>query len=337
MRILSVAWECPQEPYGGLGVFISKLLPEMTVKHDVDHFCLHGYRRPLIPENYHGARVVRLREPAVDRNGGVMVLTAVMLGGELLSTLPTYDAVIAHDIHGSLVVASAKELGVKSTYYVHLWTFSPLDITAVDSADDAAANSKLTASQISSTAGREVRVVYPASPYPPADTPSNGSLEGEKTIVIPSRWQGNKNPSHILSVLEDVRKRVSVKVVVFGRGAELYKLPDWVINVGTVSEEEKLGLYRKADLVVQVGFPEPFGLVALEAVSQGSPVLVSNQSGVSEVLPPESTYTLENLADKIIQLLTNKSEREELWWKQRTSWIMQRTWRDVWRELEKKL
>jgi len=124
---------------------------------------------------------------------------------------------------------------------------------------------------------------------------------------------------------------------VFGRWAEHYKLPEWIVNKGTVSEEEKKKLYAMADLVLQVGFPEPFGLVALEAVALGTPVLVSEASGVAEVMPREAVYSLDNLADKLVELLSNKNAREELWLKERNSAIMKRTWRDVWAEIEREI
>jgi glycosyltransferase involved in cell wall biosynthesis len=339
VRILSVAWECPHEPYGGLGVFLSRLLPEMSRGHEVVHYCLHGFNAPVRPLSYCGARVVRVREPLIDSGGGVLVLSAVALAGEVLNAIPLFDAIIAHDAHTSLVVACGRELGVKTVYYVHLWTYSTLDFTAVVSADKVMGNSKLTAKQIKESTGRDIRVVYPASPYPPVDKPNEGagSVAGEYVVVIPSRWQENKSPARVLKALEEVRKRVKLKIIVFGRGAELYSLPSWVVNAGTISEDEKLRLYRQADIVLQVGFPEPFGLVALEAISQGTPVLVSNQSGVGEVLPGEAIYTLDDLAEKLVQYLSSRELREELWHRERESWIMKRTWRDVWREIEEEI
>jgi glycosyltransferase involved in cell wall biosynthesis len=311
----------------------------MAGSHEVVHYCLYGFNAPLHPLDYSGVRVIRIREPLVDRSGGVLTLSAISLTGEVLSVVPLFDAVLAHDAHGSLVVAAARELGVKAAYYVHMWTYSPLDFAAVFSADRVMGNSALTARQVRESTGREVKVVYPASPYPPVDSPSEGSgrTAEERVVVIPSRLQENKSPARILGILEEARRRVKFRVVVFGRGAELYSLPGWVVNAGTVSEEEKLRLYRSADVVLQVGFPEPFGLVALEAVSQGAPVLVSHQSGASEVLPREAVYTHEDLADKLAQYLSSRELRDELWHRERESWIMKRTWRDVWREIEEEL
>ncbi len=335
LRILSVAWECPSEPYGGLGVFISRLLPEMTRDFEVTHYCLYGYSRLVY--SFHGARVIRVHEPLVDRGGGVLVLTSIALGGELMRVVPLFDVLISHDVHGSLVVACGRELGVRSIYYVHTWTFTPLDVMGALSASRVLCNSEFTASQIKSTVNIDVKVVYPASPYPLVVDRPNKPGGDKRVIVIPSRWQDNKSPRYVINALGEVRKRFKLEVVVFGRGAELYELPSWVINAGTVSEEEKLKLYRRADLVLQVGFPEPFGLVALEAISQGAPTLVSNQSGVAEVLPGEAVYSLDNIVEKITQYLDDNSLREELWFKERDSWIMKRTWRDVWSEVKSEL
>jgi len=309
----------------------------MAKRHEVVHYCLHGFNSPVKPVDYHGVKVIRLREPLIDSTGGVLVLSAVYLGDALMHVLPLFDAVLAHDVHAGLVIACAKELGVKSLYYVHAWSYHPIDVLGALASDSLLANSKLTASQIKSTVGRDAKVVYPASPYPPVDRPSEGVSSETPVVLIPSRWQFNKDPAHVIKALEEARRRVKFEVVVFGRGAELYKLPGWFKNVGTVSEEEKLKLYRSASLVLQVGFPEPFGLVVLEAISQGAPVLVSNQSGVGEVLPREAIYTLDDLADKLVQLLSSKSMREELWYKERESWIMKRTWSDVWREIEEEM
>jgi glycosyltransferase involved in cell wall biosynthesis len=313
---------------------------------EVVHYYLHGSAFPLYPVDYMGVKCIRLRDPPVDvfeRRGNVVVggvlnLASIALVSYLYPAIPLFDAVVAHDAHSSLVVMAAETLGVRAVYYVHMWTHSPLDILAVVHARRVLCNSRLTASQILGAVRAEskVKVVYPVSPYDPVSEPARHERV-RPLVVIPSRFQDSKSPQLVLSALEEARRRVEFDVLVFGRGAESYQLPEWIVNRGTVSEEEKLRLYRSADLVLQVGFPEPFGLVALEAISQGAPVLVSHQSGVSEVLPAEAVYTLEDLADKLAQYLSSRELREELWHKERNSWIMKRTWRDVWREIEEEI
>jgi len=332
LRVLSTAWECPDEPYGGLGVFLTHFLPEVAKDFDVVHYCLHGTSHPLKPQVFRGVRVVRLHEPPIDRGGGVLNLANAVLGSALLSVIPAFDVLLAHDVHSSTAVVVAGEVGVRTGYYVHMFTASPTDIAAVAYADVVMANSRLTASQIRGSVVRDVRVVYPASPYPPASEPVRNDNE-VPVVAIPSRFQFNKSPTHVVRALEEVRRRVRFRVVVFGRGAEYYSLPPWVENAGTVSEEVKVRLIKSSDLVLQVGFPEPFGLVPLEAVALGVPALVSRASGAAEVFPEEAVYTPEDLPEKLTQLLGDRGVREGLWFRERESPIMRRSWRDVWAEV----
>ena len=53
---------------------------------------------------------------------------------------------------------------------------------------------------------------------------------------------------------------------------------------GWISGNERFALFSLADLYVMPSVSEPFGIVALEAIKMGTPVIVSKQSGVSEVL-----------------------------------------------------
>jgi glycosyltransferase involved in cell wall biosynthesis len=337
VRILSVAWECPVGWYGGLGVYVSKLLPEMARNHEVDHYCLHGDIPPGEAMDYFGARVMKPEDVLIDKNHSVFYRTAIALASHLYKHLGRYDVVVGHDPHSSLAIIYANQIGVRTVYSIHLFSNTGVELDSIRNADSIAVNSRLMARLVSEATGvaeDKLRVVYPAPPYPLIPNKLEKDEHRRPVIVIPSRFQSNKDPSRIIQQLSEAKRRVDFSVVVFGRASELYRLPDWVSVAGTVTEEQKLALYRDADLVLMVGFPEPFGLVSLEAVSQGAPVLVPETSGSAEVLPSESVYTSDNLAEKIVQLLRDRDKLEELWEKQKDSWIMRRTWRDVWIEYE---
>jgi len=73
--------------------------------------------------------------------------------------------------------------------------------------------------------------------------------------------------------------------------------------------------YTVADLFVMPSISEPFGLVALEAIGYGTPVLVSRQSGVSEVIRnclKVDFWDVNEMANKIASLVQNDSLRDEL-------------------------
>ena len=51
-----------------------------------------------------------------------------------------------------------------------------------------------------------------------------------------------------------------------------------------ITDEELVILYNKAKLVVYTPYMEPFGLVPLEAMSCGTPVVGVNEGGVMETV-----------------------------------------------------
>lgn len=73
--------------------------------------------------------------------------------------------------------------------------------------------------------------------------------------------------------------------------------------------------YAIADLFVMPSISEPFGLTALEAIGYGTPVLVSRQSGVSEMITNAlkvDYWDIDELANKITAVVQNDPLRDEL-------------------------
>ncbi len=91
-----------------------------------------------------------------------------------------------------------------------------------------------------------------------------------------------------------------------------------VIFTGFVTDQELHALYNAAYVAVFPSLYEPFGIVALEAMSIGKPVIVSNVGGLSEIVehgrnglkvPPGDVKAL---ANAIIELLLSPERAEEL-------------------------
>jgi glycosyltransferase involved in cell wall biosynthesis len=73
--------------------------------------------------------------------------------------------------------------------------------------------------------------------------------------------------------------------------------------------------YGIADLFVMPSVSEPFGLTALEAIGYGTPVLISRQSGVSEMIKNAlkvDFWDTDDMANKIVALVQNDALRDEL-------------------------
>ncbi len=85
-------------------------------------------------------------------------------------------------------------------------------------------------------------------------------------------------------------------------------IADRVIFTGFLRGQAWRDTYKIADLFVMPSVSEPFGLTPLESIGYGTPVLISKQSGVAEVLSTclkvDFWDTLE-MANKIVGLLRN--------------------------------
>ena len=117
---------------------------------------------------------------------------------------------------------------------------------------------------------------------------------GYKLVLFLGRITLQKGPDYFLRTAKRVLVRnPHVYFVVSGSGdmeermmhlaAEL-KITGNVLFTGFLSGADRHEMYTAADLFVMPSVSEPFGLAPLEAMKLGTPVLISKQSGVSEVV-----------------------------------------------------
>ena len=88
-----------------------------------------------------------------------------------------------------------------------------------------------------------------------------------------------------------------------------------VYFTGGLSREDAERLYRMATVVVMPSVSEPFGLVALESLRAGTPVIVSRGSGVTEAVANLVTvdfWDVNDIADKMLALITDTILAREL-------------------------
>ena len=103
---------------------------------------------------------------------------------------------------------------------------------------------------------------------------SVGRLESVKRVDLIVRALGESEPSIRLVVAGDGTQRQNVE-----RAAEEVGVADRVTFLGSVGDDELLGLYSGARAVVYPPFDEDFGYVTLEAFLARKPVITCTDSG----------------------------------------------------------
>ncbi|MFP3282945.1 MAG: glycosyltransferase family 4 protein [Nitrososphaeria archaeon] len=120
------------------------------------------------------------------------------------------------------------------------------------------------------------------------------AADGEKMVLFVGRMVHEKGVEVLVDAARELlRRRWDVKFVLVGdgplrlnllRSVEASGISSKFYFTGFVSDEELMELYAAADLAVFPSIYEPFGIVALEAMSMGKPVVVSDVGGLAEVV-----------------------------------------------------
>ncbi|MEM2131096.1 MAG: glycosyltransferase family 4 protein [Candidatus Woesearchaeota archaeon] len=147
----------------------------------------------------------------------------------------------------------------------------------------------------------------------------------EKIVLFLGRLTLQKGPDYFLESAKKVLKIMpNVKFVVAGTGdmykkmidkASEYGLSSKVLFTGHLSGKDVDKAYQMADLYVMPSVSEPFGITPLEALNNKTPVLISKQSGVSEVLVNAlkvDFWDIDEMTNKIVGALAYNSVRETI-------------------------
>lgn len=131
-------------------------------------------------------------------------------------------------------------------------------------------------------------------PARPAGDLYNLKKNGKKIILFVGRLTFQKGPDHFLAAAKKVSQVDKDIMFVFSGSGDMEHwligeaarlgLADKVIFAGFLRGAELTRLYQMADLYVMPSVSEPFGLTSLEALASGTPILISRQSGVSEMV-----------------------------------------------------
>ncbi len=141
--------------------------------------------------------------------------------------------------------------------------------------------------------------------------------ENTKYVLFMGRITFQKGPEYFVEAAKLVLSRMpNVRFIMAGSGDMLSRMIHMVAQMrmgnrfhftGFLRGEDVDRMYAMSDLYVMPSVSEPFGIAPLEAMSYDTPVLISRQSGVAEVVQNAlkvDFWDVRDMANKICAVLT---------------------------------
>ena len=189
--------------------------------------------------------------------------------------------------------------------------------------------SQLTKNIVASRYGvdaKKIEVVY--NGIESDETPRLEGLKiraGDKIVLFLGRITMQKGPEYFIAAAKRVLEKIdNVKFLVAGSGDMARRMIELaaemgighkVLFTGFLRGKDVERIFQMADLYVMPSVSEPFGIAPLEAVVNGTPALISKQSGVSEVLTHAlkvDFWDVDEMANKIVAVLRHPPLRQTL-------------------------
>jgi len=154
--------------------------------------------------------------------------------------------------------------------------------------------------------------------------------DGKFNLLYVGRFDERKGIFYLLEAFSILKKKIpkKLRLILVGGGPQRWeimirlkelKIQKETVLTGEVKEERLPDYYKTADLfVAPATHGESFGLVLLEAMAAGCPIVAAANRGYKEVLKEIADYSLvpprnsEALAEKISPLIKNQKLREKL-------------------------
>lgn len=341
MKIAMIGWEYPPFKVGGLGTHCYGLTHGLADKNVHIDFFMPKLRKKVKSDNKN-IKIIEVGEAEVypydrpdDKEIGGKFFDAVYRYNELLvkRVKGTYDLIHCHDwLTMKAAVALKEKLGVPLVLTVHSteydrsgWIypnqwFIDIEREGMQKADRIIAVSEFTKRVVVEKYGinpDKITVVHNAV-YPIGD--------GEKRnlILFLGRLTIQKGPEFFLKTAKKVLEYEDARFVIAGIGDMMPRLIEQAVHLGIsnkviftgkLTEEEVKHIYKISSIYVMPSVSEPFGITALEAISAGTPTIVSKSAGVSEVLKncfKVDFWDTDEMANKIIALLRYDSLRDSM-------------------------
>jgi glycosyltransferase involved in cell wall biosynthesis len=351
MKILMLTWEYPPRIVGGIARVVNDLSKRLIKDgHDVTVVTYREGDAPYF-EDDKGVKVYRVDNYMINPNNFIdwimqMNFNMVAKANEIIAKEGKFDVIHAHDW---LVAYAAKTL--KNSYDIPIVATIHATESGRNSGihdetqryiNDTEWMLTYEATEVivnSNYMKRELQSLF-GLPFEKINVVPNGininmfsgvekdydfrrqyAADNEKIILFMGRLVYEKGVQHLIAAMPKILAGYNdAKLVIAGKGGMLDELKaqvnamgisNKVYFTGYMDSKQVCKMYKCADISVFPSTYEPFGIVALEAMLSGTPVVVSDIGGLNEIIQhgengmKSYAGNPNSIADSILALLYN--------------------------------
>ncbi|MBO5478771.1 MAG: glycosyltransferase family 4 protein [Clostridia bacterium] len=358
MKILMLTWEYPPRIVGGIARVVNDLSKRLIKDgHDVTVVTYREENAPYF-EDDKGVKVYRVDNYMINPNNFIdwimqMNFNMIAKANEIIASEGKFDVIHAHDW---LVAYAAKTL--KNSYDIPIVATIHATESGRNSGihnemqryiNDTEWMLTYEATEVivnSNYMKRELQALF-GLPFEKINVVPNGininmfsgierdyefrrqyAADNEKIILFMGRLVYEKGVQHLISAMPKILQGYhDAKLVIAGKGGMIDELKAQVNKMGIgnkvyftgyMDAKQVCKMYKCADVSVFPSTYEPFGIVALEAMLSGTPVVVSDIGGLNEIVEhgvngmKSYAGNPNSIADSILALLYNPQLSQEV-------------------------
>jgi L-malate glycosyltransferase len=325
--------------HGGSGVVATELGKHLA--HCGHQVAFISYSAPLrlgdIPERVSFHEVEAVEYPLLKNYPYTLALASKMIAVARMKQLQVLHVHYAIPFAPAalLAKAAAPELGLRVVTTLHGTditlvgndpTFKPITKWAIECSDAVTAVSHFLRDQAREEfeIEREMDVIHNFIDPERHERPCPGCIQprsspDEMTLMHISNFRPVKRVEDVVRIFARVRQQMQARLIMVGDGPTACTALQVALSLGVADSVQFTGVVeeiepvlQQADLLLLPSQTESFGLVALEAMASGIPVIASDVGGLPEVVTHGETGFLapvgdvERMGDYAIRLLTDQ-------------------------------
>ena len=353
MKILMLTWEYPPRIVGGISRVVYDLSHKLIQEgHDITVITYRDGNVPYVEDDA-GVKVYRVDNYMISSNNFIdwilqLNFNMIAKAGEIIAEQGNFDIIHAHDW---LVASAAKTLKyayntpiVSTIHATEAGRNSGISTPEQKYINDTEWMLTYESSEVivnSNYMKNELQRLF-GLPYEKINVIPNGvdlnlydnierdydfrrryAMDNEKIILFIGRLVYEKGIQNLIAAMPKILSSYNdAKLVIAGKGGMISELraqvnalglSEKVYFTGYLAGKDVKKMYKCADVAVFPSTYEPFGIVAIEAMLSGNPIVVSDVGGLNEIVDHGingmKSYcgNANSLADSILTLLYDKN------------------------------